>query len=164
MNWTVAMKQKLWNMKNQLTLVFLSWALVGLWHFETLYSYPQHINPFDHPTRSQEVLQKDNSNPNHQLQVCPNNPRGSGPSDFLQSSHWNGFSFSHPNSIFNPKNASSLLPITNATIQPLLKPLVCSSSSSITPLFYITFFSPYKRDGNGTTELQSPLLKELLGV
>jgi hypothetical protein len=47
--------------------------LVGLWHFETLNLYPQHINPFHHPTRSHKVLQKDNSNPNHQLQVCPNN-------------------------------------------------------------------------------------------
>jgi hypothetical protein len=54
--------------------VFLSRPLVGLWHFETLNSYPQHINPFHAPTRSQQVLQRDKSNPNHQLQVCTNNP------------------------------------------------------------------------------------------
>jgi hypothetical protein len=48
--------------------------LVGLWHFETFNLYPHHINPFHHPIKSQEVLQKDNSNPNHQLQVWPNNP------------------------------------------------------------------------------------------
>ncbi len=43
--------------------------LVGLWLFETLNSYPQHINPFHCPTRSQEVLQKDNSNPNNPPEV-----------------------------------------------------------------------------------------------
>jgi len=43
--------------------------LIGIWHFETINLYPQHIKLFHPPTRFQEVLQKDNSNPNHQLQV-----------------------------------------------------------------------------------------------
>jgi hypothetical protein len=43
--------------------------LVGLWHFETLNSYPKHINPFHPPTRFREVLQRNNNNPNHQLHV-----------------------------------------------------------------------------------------------
>jgi hypothetical protein len=45
--------------------------LVGLWHFETLNSYPQRINPFHVPIRSQEVLQRDDSNPNHQYSYAP---------------------------------------------------------------------------------------------
>jgi hypothetical protein len=55
------------------SLTLLS-PLVGLWHFETLNSYPKHINLFHPPIRSQEVLQRDNNNSNHQLHVCSNNP------------------------------------------------------------------------------------------
>jgi hypothetical protein len=39
--------------------------LVGLWHFETLNTYPQHINPFHTPIWSQEVFQRDNNNFNY---------------------------------------------------------------------------------------------------
>jgi hypothetical protein len=60
--------------ESTLSSFFLLSPLVGLWHFETLNLYPQQINPFHPSTKFEEVLQKDNSNPNHQLQVCPNNP------------------------------------------------------------------------------------------
>jgi predicted metal-binding protein len=54
------------------SITFLS-PLVGLWHFEIVNLYPKHINHFHPPIRSQNVLQRDNNNPNHQLHVCTNN-------------------------------------------------------------------------------------------